>query len=125
MGTELDLDDVCAGHPLAQRELADLRAQLERAKKVPMKYKRMEFNAHLQKECDALRAQLAAVAAERERYRLGMSDWKATADAKDADLINYAAALSGANCTIDSLKKERDAALAASQPAERRSGEEI
>ena len=28
MSTHLDLDDVCAGHPLAQRELAALRAEV-------------------------------------------------------------------------------------------------
>jgi len=28
VSTHLDLDDVCAGHPLAQRELAALRAEV-------------------------------------------------------------------------------------------------
>lgn len=30
MGTHLDLDDVAAGHPLAQKELAELRKDAER-----------------------------------------------------------------------------------------------
>lgn len=30
MGTQLDLDDVAAGHPLAQQELAELRKDAER-----------------------------------------------------------------------------------------------
>lgn len=31
MARDLDIDDVCAGHPLAQAELATLRSRAERA----------------------------------------------------------------------------------------------
>ncbi len=38
-----------------------LRAELEKAKSVPMKYRRMEFNAQLQNENTRLRAELDAL----------------------------------------------------------------
>lgn len=34
MGMHLDLDDVSAGHPLAMAELAELRAEIERLRKI-------------------------------------------------------------------------------------------
>lgn len=45
-------------------ENARLREELDRAKQMPMKYRRMEFNAQLQKESDELREQLAAAQAK-------------------------------------------------------------
>lgn len=41
----------------AEAELRRLQAQNERLKTLPMKYRRMEFNAQLQTENDRLRAQ--------------------------------------------------------------------
>ncbi len=41
-----------------------LRAELEKAKSVPMKYRRMEFNAQLQNENTRLRAKLDALKAQ-------------------------------------------------------------
>lgn len=41
------------------REAADLRQQLAKAKQIPMRYRRMEFNAQLQQENADLRERLA------------------------------------------------------------------
>lgn len=52
--------------PSYEQLLADnerLRAELEKAKSVPMKYRRMEFNAQLQNENTRLRAELDALKA--------------------------------------------------------------
>lgn len=49
---------------LAENE--KLRAELEKAKSVPMKYRRMEFNAQLQNENTRLRAELDALKAWKE-----------------------------------------------------------
>ena len=46
-----------------------LRAENERLKAVPMKYKRMEHNAKLQAEVDALRAELAELVAALEQIK--------------------------------------------------------
>ena len=48
---------------------AELERELEAAKTVPMKYRRMEFNAQLQQENESLRTQLEAVRKDAERYR--------------------------------------------------------
>lgn len=53
-------------HPAPDQgaEIERLKAELDKAKHIPMKYKRMAFNAELQKERDTLREQL-----EEERAR--------------------------------------------------------
>lgn len=63
-----DLDAVTA-------ERGALQKQVERLKTVPMKYRRMEFNAQLQnqlaakeKECERLRVALREIAAWTDRY---------------------------------------------------------
>jgi regulator of replication initiation timing len=43
----------------ADARIAELEAEVERLKAVPMKYRRMEFNAKLQAERDQLEAELA------------------------------------------------------------------
>ncbi len=53
---------------------AILTAEVERLKTVPMKYRRMAFNAELQKEIDTLRTQLAEAQAEAERLSKGWAD---------------------------------------------------
>ena len=45
-------------------EIARLRAELERLKTVPMKYRRMEFNAQLQEENSKLRAEVELMRAD-------------------------------------------------------------
>jgi len=42
-------------------EIGRLRAECDRAKSMPMKYRRMEFNAQLQEEVTKLRAELDAL----------------------------------------------------------------
>jgi hypothetical protein len=49
--------------PLLKR-ISELERELEAAKTVPMKYRRMEFNAQLQQENESLRTQLEAVQGE-------------------------------------------------------------
>ena len=51
----------------ADQELRKLRAELEKAKSVPMKYRRMEFNAQLQNENTRLRAELDALKQDVEK----------------------------------------------------------
>lgn len=48
-------------HAYADAEKAALRAELERLKTVPMKYRRMAFNAQLQTENAALREALTHI----------------------------------------------------------------
>ena len=45
----------------ARRKVAEQEAEIERLKAVPMKYRRMQFNAALQDENNALRQQLTAL----------------------------------------------------------------
>ena len=45
----------------AHEEIWNLTKEINRLKKVPMKYRRMEFNAQLQKENEQLRAALSGV----------------------------------------------------------------
>lgn len=53
--------DVCeATIESLRQQLADMTKERDKAKAMPMKYRRMEFNAQLQDENEALRQQLAA-----------------------------------------------------------------
>lgn len=77
-----DLDKV-------QDAIADLVAENERLKSIPMKYRRMAFNAELQDEADKLRTALAAAEADNERLR---DDFKCAANYVDflgGDSKNY------------------------------------
>ena len=55
-----------ADHILAfeQAVLAKQSAEIERLKSVPMKYRRLEFNAQLQKEIESLQAKIDALMLE-------------------------------------------------------------
>ena len=74
---EMSLAEWCAKLPpfhLANVELKELREQVEKLTKerdelktVPMKYRRMQFNAELQDEVTQLQKQLAALAEQNER----------------------------------------------------------
>ena len=55
-----------------QAKVAELEAENARLRTVPMKYRRMAFNAQLQDENKELRAQLAAVQEEIERLRIAL-----------------------------------------------------
>ncbi len=52
--------EAVATAPLLER-IKELERELEAAKTMPMKYRRMEFNAQLQQENESLRAQLDGV----------------------------------------------------------------
>ena len=58
-----------AGH-WARRHIEQLEAENKRLKTVPMKYRRLEFNAQLQNENDELRAKVAALEAEQKTMNL-------------------------------------------------------
>ena len=57
-------------------EITRLEAELAKAKTVPMKYRRMAFNAQLQDEVKKLEAENAALKADAERYRFIVSKVK-------------------------------------------------
>ena len=77
MGRHLDLDDVAGGHPVAERELADLRA---RANKAEAERDALQTHADMwaaacgavTEERDALRAELAEAHAQIDRLGLGV-----------------------------------------------------
>lgn len=56
-------------YQILKEQLAEKDAEIERLKTVPMKYRRMEFNAQLQRENDDLRQQLAASQAREQQLR--------------------------------------------------------
>ena len=62
-----------------QAKIAELEAEVERLKTVPMKYRRMAFNAQLQDENSELRAQLAA-------RRMQFGEWQKIETACDLTL---------------------------------------
>ena len=66
-----------------KRECAFLREQVEKLTKerdalktVPMKYRRMQFNAELQEEVMRLNGQLAALAKQNEKMRKALTKWR-------------------------------------------------
>lgn len=54
MGKELDLDDVCAGNPLAMRQLAKLRAEREAMKKTLVDISRWLLSRPMRSDAEEL-----------------------------------------------------------------------
>jgi predicted RNase H-like nuclease (RuvC/YqgF family) len=84
-------------HEAQNQELAELRAKLAEAKDIPMKYKRMQFNAELQTENESLHAKLAEaqsqVAMLRNLLERIRDDDRSSLDLDDyKDLLRYLAA---------------------------------
>ena len=83
---ELTLAEWCAKLPsfhLVNEELRELREQVEKLtmerdelKTVPMKYRRMQFNAELQDEVTQLQKQLAALAEQNAKMRKALTKWR-------------------------------------------------
>ena len=83
---ELTLAEWCAKLPsfhLVNEELRELREQVEKLTKerdewktVPMKYRRMQFNAELQDEVTQLQKQLAVLAEQNAKMREDLSRWR-------------------------------------------------
>ena len=76
-----------------KRECAFLREQVEKLTKerdalktVPMKYRRMQFNAELQEEVTQLREQLAALAEQNEKQSAALKLAKSAMDQIDWDV---------------------------------------
>ena len=59
-----------------QAEIAELEAEVGRLKTVPMKYRRMQFNAQLQDENKELRAQLVAAQEDNQKLRIALDSTK-------------------------------------------------
>jgi chromosome segregation ATPase len=64
----------------ATQQLAAKDAEIARLKTVPMKYRRMAFNAQLQDENEQLCQQLAAKDAEIARLRAAFTKWASSED---------------------------------------------
>ena len=64
MGKELDIDDVAAGHPMAQAYLSGMRAEAERLRVENVTFRNAQRACE---HCDPA-GHAAAVAAERERW---------------------------------------------------------
>ena len=101
MGKHLDLSDVAGGHPVAERELANLRARAERAE-VERDAQLKNSLALLDQRDDALRSLLAAEA-ETERLRdLIDMDVRETMD-QHVERVTLRAELAEAHAQIDRL----------------------
>jgi len=67
--------DIKKANEQQAERIKELEAENARLKMVPMKYRRMEFNAALQKKLDALTLALETENAAATRYAQQVADW--------------------------------------------------
>ena len=80
------------------KRIAELERELVAAKSVPMKYRRMAFNAELQVENANLRKELEAVRKDAERWKKFRVAWAAVGSSKYDAMLG---ALAGADSESD------------------------